>query len=400
MKTLFKGFNQPSDAELKHLWDNAIFIFDTNVLTNLYRYQASTRETLLKVMEQLSDRVWIPYHVALEYQRNRLNVIHDQHKKFEDTKNTVKKAVDSLNQSLSNLQLKKRHSHINPDKLIHGISSLTDDFYQELNHLERDSLKIGSEDHLLKRLEELFEGKTGDIPTYDFIKSIDNEGKKRFENSIPPGYKDRDKAKQSDNLFTFGGIEYQRHYGDLIVWKQIISHVNNNAIKHLIFVTDDNKEDWWQITKGKTIGFRPELVDEIYRKTTLDNFHAYNTESFLNRANLHLDNLISKDAIEEVKLVSKDTESSGKSSNDYYQEFNTKDFESNININSETSKQEEDRQIHVKNTREFLRLRLQRKQLEYEEERLRDFELSLQREQEKEREQAIDNMQINGKGSY
>lgn len=390
MKNLFKGFNQPSEADLKHLWETATFVFDTNVLTNLYRYQSSTCETLIKVMEKLNHRVWIPYHVALEYQRNRLNVIHDQHKKFADTKSTVKKAVDSLNQSLINLQLKKRHSHINPDTLINGVSSLANDFYKELDVLEEDSLKISSRDHLLERLETLFEGKIGAIPTPEFIKKIEQDGKYRFEKSIPPGYKDRDKAKQNDNLFTFGGIEYQRHYGDLIVWKQLISHVKNNGIKNLIFVTDDNKEDWWQITKGKTIGFRPELIDEIYRETDLEKFHAYNTESFLNKASLELDNTVSKDAIEEVKLVSKDTRSSDQNSINSFPDFNWDNFNLDTTLDSKNNEQISKKHSSVSNTREYLRQRLNHKNHDTEAEKLREFNLSLEREREEELNLAMD----------
>ncbi len=46
--------------------EQALFVFDTNVLLNLYRYQSGTRDELLNVLAQLSDRIWIPHHVALE----------------------------------------------------------------------------------------------------------------------------------------------------------------------------------------------------------------------------------------------------------------------------------------------------------------------------------------------
>ena len=75
MKNLFKSFYKLNKDEYKTLWQDAIFIFDTNILLNLYRYQSSTRDELLKVIEQLTSRIWIPNHVALEFQRNRLHVI-------------------------------------------------------------------------------------------------------------------------------------------------------------------------------------------------------------------------------------------------------------------------------------------------------------------------------------
>ncbi|MXZ00727.1 hypothetical protein F4Y93_08790, partial [Candidatus Poribacteria bacterium] len=78
MKNIFKGYYKLDDKELQSLWGNALFIFDTNVLLNLYRYQATTSNELFTVMESLADRVWIPYHDGLEFQKRRLNLIEKQ----------------------------------------------------------------------------------------------------------------------------------------------------------------------------------------------------------------------------------------------------------------------------------------------------------------------------------
>ena len=45
MKIAIKEFIELTDAEKKNLWDKAIFIFDTNIYLNLYRY-SKKRETL------------------------------------------------------------------------------------------------------------------------------------------------------------------------------------------------------------------------------------------------------------------------------------------------------------------------------------------------------------------
>ena len=47
MRNAIKEFIEPSDYEKHNLWENAIFVFDTNVLLNLYRYSAKTRNSLL-----------------------------------------------------------------------------------------------------------------------------------------------------------------------------------------------------------------------------------------------------------------------------------------------------------------------------------------------------------------
>ena len=55
----------------------AVFIFDTNVLLNLYRYSAKTRNSLLGAFESLKERAWIPYQVAYEFMRRRCEVIYE-----------------------------------------------------------------------------------------------------------------------------------------------------------------------------------------------------------------------------------------------------------------------------------------------------------------------------------
>lgn len=299
MKALFKSYKKLNDDELKELWGNSIFIFDTNVLHSLYRYQSSTSSALLGLMDKLKERIWIPHHVGLEFHRNRLSVIHDQHKKFADTKNAVNDSIVNIKKEFEKLQLKKRHSLIDPDKLISGIEAVTSEYLEELDTLEANSLKIGSDDAILEKLETLFDGKVGAKPTQEEINEIETSGKKRYEDKIPPGYRDDSKSDK----FQYCGVEYQRKFGDLIVWKQLIKYVAESGLSHVIFVTDDNKEDWWQITKGRVTGFRTELTDELYAETDVKLFNAYSLGGFLHHSNLYLGgkSVVSEDAIDEVE---------------------------------------------------------------------------------------------------
>lgn len=308
MKTIFSGYYKLTTDEFSTLWKNAIFVFDTNVLLNLYRYQTSTRDSLFSVVERLSDRVWIPYHVGLEFQRNRLQVIADQHKRYSEVRNIVTKSISGMQSELEGLQLKKRHSHIDPDKLINGINSIKDGFLSELDSLEEKSISVNSSDTIRDRIDKLFEGKVGDSP--EGQKEIDDlfkEAEERYKCSIPPGFKDSKKDDKKPDEFTYGGITYKRKYGDLLVWKQIIKEAKNNSLKDIIFITDDNKSDWWwQIDSNgkKTIGVRPELTDELQREAGVERFYVYNTEGFLSYANEQLGAQVTEEAIEEVREVS------------------------------------------------------------------------------------------------
>lgn len=302
MKNQFRSFKKTTDDELKTLWKDAIFVFDTNVLHSVYRYKESTCEDVLKLMEQLQKRVWIPYHVALEFHRNRLSVIYSQHKKFDETRKAIKNTLDGLKKELTSLQLDKRHSHIDPNPLIDGINKLILEYLEELNQQENQCIKVDSKDILLPRIESIFDNRVGEKPTNDDIRKIMDEGKERYKSLIPPGYKDSIKEKDKDNKYTYNGVSYEKQFGDLIVWKQIIDHVKKKDIKNIIFVTDDNKEDWWENTHGKTTNFRIELIDEILAATDLQNFKAYSLASFLEASKQYLKNTVSQDTIEDVYL--------------------------------------------------------------------------------------------------
>ena len=308
MKDIFKGYYDLDNDEFKSLWKKSILIFDTNVLLNLYRYQSSTRDSLLKVMETLKGRVWIPYHVGLEFQRNRLKVIAEQHKRFSEVRSIVSKSVSGMENEFEGLQLKKRHSHINPDQLIEKFKKIQEEFYKELENLEELSISVNSGDEIRDRLNLLFKGSIGPPPEKQ--KDIDNlfsEGDVRYKNNVPPGYKDSSKDEKDPDEFTYAGITYKRKYGDLIIWKQIIDHASQHTLKDIIFITDDSKADWWwkiESSGTKTIGVRPELRDEISRCAGVDNFHVYNTEGFLSYANKQLNARVAEEAIEEVREIS------------------------------------------------------------------------------------------------
>lgn len=75
MKNSFFGYYHPREEELHELWETCLFVLDANVLLNLYRYSPGTSASLINILTEISNRLWIPHQVALEYQTNRLDEI-------------------------------------------------------------------------------------------------------------------------------------------------------------------------------------------------------------------------------------------------------------------------------------------------------------------------------------
>ena len=80
MKRAFPEYQKKSKEELNQMLENAIVVFDTNVLLNLYRYSEDTRNALKRVIEWCGDRLFMPYQVGYEFYNKRLEVIDEQTK--------------------------------------------------------------------------------------------------------------------------------------------------------------------------------------------------------------------------------------------------------------------------------------------------------------------------------
>lgn len=287
MKSKFPGYFKLTQKEIDELWANAIIALDANILLNLYRYSDETREDFFKIFEKIKERVWIPNQAAFEFFNNRLTVISQQEKAYEE-------AISSLNDIESEFKNSRQHPFLSK-KLLSRFSKLTKEICTQLNSNKEFHNKRIYDDDILDKIESLFDGKVGDEFTNEELENIYTEGEKRFSKKIPPGYKDANKKDELE--------DNQRIYGDFIVWKQIVSR-SKDISKGVILVTDDRKEDWWVRFSGKTLGPRPELIRE-FRTETEQYFHMYQSDRFLEFARDYLDEEIDQRAIDEIRELRK-----------------------------------------------------------------------------------------------
>jgi hypothetical protein len=159
---------------------------------------------------------------------------------------------------------------------------------------KKDDLVVSnpSEDFILDKLLVLYDNKVGRKYSKTELDEIYTEGRKRYDALIPPGYKDDKKNKEKENS----------GFGDLILWKQVMEYCKEKEIP-IIFVTHDQKEDWWQIIKGKTVGTRPELLREFFNQTN-NNLLMYTMNSFLEIMKSEENQSISDEVFEEIENFS------------------------------------------------------------------------------------------------
>ena len=276
MKNAIREYLELNSQEKNDLWGTATFVFDTNVFLNLYRYSNNTRNQLIESFEWLKKRIWMPYQVASEFCKDRYNVIDGANRRFDNISAEADKLADSWKTELrldqNDLDIKELSKYLKE-----WIFKKRDSNYLTFNV---------TDDEVFYRLLDLFDGKVGKPFSGEEKLKIEQEGEKRYAGKIPPGYKD---SKKVENRF-----------GDLLVWKEIIGYAKSKKVD-IIFVTHDQKEDWWNIINGKTIGPRIELRKEFYEETGRI-FHMYTMSTFLSFFTANKENSIDKATIDEVEL--------------------------------------------------------------------------------------------------
>lgn len=290
MRDVFRAYYAPAGQELDALWTEGIIVLDTNTLLNFFRYTPSTRDEFLSVLESLQDSLWIPHQVGLEFQRRRLEVISNTADAFSKIKASVDSAKNTVNNKLNEY---KHHPSLNRNELTKELDTLFERFSALVDaQAEQHEAWIagdGDPEKTFFRISDLYSQRVGQGFTREELDAIEEDGKRRYEDKVPPGYKDANKTNGNE-------------YGDLIIWKEIL-RLGETMKKPVIFVTDDAKEDWWLIERGKTQGPRPELINEYWAEAER-RIHLYEPLQFLKHAKDRTRLPVSDDSLDEVKEVS------------------------------------------------------------------------------------------------
>jgi len=291
MRDVFPGYFTKTEAETSQIWNDSVFMIDANILLNLYRYSESTKTDFLKILmnEKFSESLWIPHRAAEEYLLNRESVISEQEKSYVDT-------IKTLGTLKSDLEHNRKHPFVS-DETMSEFSDIHQKLLDELNNNKKKHSDRYVTDDIKSDLDKIFSSRITTPFDNKELESIFTDGMDRYKNKTPPGYKDSNKAVE-DDTFT----NKCRKFGDLILWKQIITFAKENH-RNIIFITDDRKEDWWHSMNGKTIGARPELVHEFMSETN-QLILFYQANRFFDYASRLLKEPVNPESAKEINQIS------------------------------------------------------------------------------------------------
>lgn len=88
------------DGLKENLWKNADIIFDTSAICELYNMTHKAKQTVCKILDTLSERIWIPAHVMYEYLKNRDKVIMNP---IQEKYTNPKLSVDDIKRELEKI---------------------------------------------------------------------------------------------------------------------------------------------------------------------------------------------------------------------------------------------------------------------------------------------------------
>lgn len=271
---IFKTRLQP----LEKIKDDCIVVLDTNVL--LAPYDFTSENAIKQFKEQFPERcnpliaknkLVIPGQVAREFADNRTD--------------KLKGISYTLSQKKEKLQRIKQSSEINP-----VIDDLTE--FKEVQQLEGELDKLLTEqldkklqeyrsaiDKLINQIDqwgwndpisEIYYSLFAKDVVVDFpIEDKDlfrADLRKRYFHQIPPGYKD--KRKLDDGI------------GDLLIWHTIL-HIGRMKKENVIFVTGEEKSDWFVRGNKRVLFPRYELVYEYMLHSQGRSFHIVKYPQFL-----------------------------------------------------------------------------------------------------------------------
>jgi hypothetical protein len=242
---------------LKDIKDDCHVVLDTNALLVPYTISRESLEQIRGTCGSLvkQKRLVIPGQVAREFAKHRatkLGELYQQLSNKRDSVPSIQKGVypllEPFEQYQASLQLEDQ------------VNTLLREYRDTIGKILEHIRTWNWDDPVSLLYSELFAGEAiVDIPFDEAEILRELEWRKRH--SIPPGYKD-------------SGV------GDLLIWKTILQ-IGKTHKSSVVFVSGDEKADWYHQSNRQPLYPRYELVDEFRRHSEGQSLHIIRFSSFL-----------------------------------------------------------------------------------------------------------------------
>ncbi|MBB4801799.1 rRNA-processing protein FCF1 [Flavobacterium nitrogenifigens] len=263
---------------IEDIKEDCIFIIDTNVLLLPYKTSTSSFEEIEKAFSKLiaKDQLLIPAQVAREFAKNRPEHLKTLFQQLNAVKSKISKPATGQYPLLESLTEYKEAKDIEKQ-----IQELQKNYSKKIDNILENMKKWRWDDPVSAVYKELF--KSNIIQELDLSQDeLIDDLERRNKHNIPPGFKD--KAKDDYGI------------GDLIIWRTILA-VAKNKNKDIVFVSGDEKNDWFYRSDSQSLYPRFELITEFKNYTEDKTLHIIKSSKFLDILGA------AEEAVTEVKIM-------------------------------------------------------------------------------------------------
>lgn len=177
MRQSFCGYYAPDDTEIKQMLSEGIWVFDTNVLLDLFRLSENNANRVLEVFEKEKEHLWLPYQIAKEYHENLVTVIKKQHEE-------CRKMIKALSDFSDKFQIRRNQSFLDETMKCEAERFSV----QMKNALEQKQLSLKDLIHnnpVKSRISDIFEKRVGGKPTPENELEYKAIAKGRYSQKVP-----------------------------------------------------------------------------------------------------------------------------------------------------------------------------------------------------------------------
>lgn len=247
---------------LEGIRDECLVCLDTNALLAPFATSGENLSLVRAVLERIAkeNRLVVPGQVAREFGRNRAQKLGDIFSTLSRLQSQVqlpsptripiledcspyKKALGTLEQARKSL----------------------DQIRVAIGEVIQEVRAWGWDDPVSRMYRELFDSEVVVDPKIPNDEILEDHSR-RIANRIAPGWRD---AKKDDS-----GI------GDVLIWHTIL-HVARERKTHMVFVSADEKSDWWHRSDSQALYPRFELLDEYARASDGCSFRILSLSTLL-----------------------------------------------------------------------------------------------------------------------
>lgn len=241
--------------------DEALIVLDANVLLLPFTTGVKNVEAIKQVYQRLvaTDQIFLPAQAVREYLDNRAKKLADINESLQKKSNQsfgfvgAHPLLENLDEYQAVLQLEE------------NLKTAVKEYQKQIRETLSAVQAWGWNDPVSQMYHEILSDRV--LNDDNLVEEeISKDLARRNKLKLPPGYKD-------------GGKD-QNQAGDLLIWHELLNLAEAKN-KDVIFVSGDEKADWWHQSGKAALYPRFELVDEFRERTGGCSFYILSLSKLL-----------------------------------------------------------------------------------------------------------------------